>query len=162
MLKICLIILSVIFMAACEGETPKSAVDSPNVTVENPARIDIAPGESAEVVVAITVASEYHVQANPSADEFLIPLTIVFDEHDGLHIGKPVYPPPERHHFEWSPIELFTYSGKVLLPFQLSVDESITAGDRLLTGTLRYQACSYFICRPPKQADVRLAVRIVQ
>jgi DsbC/DsbD-like thiol-disulfide interchange protein len=149
----CLVFLALILLGACEKEKPI-------VTVDPPARIDITPGESAEAVVAITIASGYHVQANPAADELLVPLTLDLNWTGWLDIGKPVYPPPERHRLEWSDLELLTYTGRVLIPLPLRVSKSAAPGLRLMSGSLHYQACSRHTCRPPKTMDFQIAIRI--
>jgi len=140
-------------MGACEKE--KSLV-----IVDPPARIDIAPGESAEAVVAITIASGYYVQANPAADELLVPLTLNLNGAGGLDVGKPVYPPPERSRFEWSDLELLTYTGRVLIPLQLRVSKSAAPGPRLMSGSLHYQACSRHTCLPPETMDFQITISI--
>ena len=154
----CLVFLALILMGACENSNV--TVETPFVTVDPPATINIAPGESAEAVVAITIASDYYVQANPAAGKFLVPLTLDLDGAGVLDVGKPVYPPPERQRLEWSDVELLTYAGRVSIPLPLRVTKSAAPGTRLMSGSLRYQACSRHICMSPKTMDFQLEIRI--
>ncbi len=154
----CLVFLALILMGACEDSNV--TVKPPFVKVDPPAAINIAPGGSAEAVVAITVAPDYYVQANPAAGEFLIPLTLELDGAGVLDVGKPVYPPPERQRLKWSEVELLTYSGRVSIPLPLHAARSAEPGLRSMSGSLRYQACSRHMCMSPKTIDFQLEIRI--
>ena len=60
--------------------------DAPLVTIQSPVEVSIAPGESRDVEIHITVAEGFHVQANPAANEFLIPLELELESNEDIDI----------------------------------------------------------------------------
>ena len=131
----------------------------PIVTVKAPLA-QLAAGSSGEVIVSVEVAEGFHVQANPAADEFLIPLSLEFETPEGVSVGDPRYPKPEKHTLTGSEQVLLTYHGKIDVPLQLKVSADVGQGPQTLNGTMRYQACDRRTCRSPQSVKFTLGLRV--
>lgn len=115
-------------------------------------------GGSATVGVGLSIAEGYHVQANPAADEFLIPLELHLDETEGLELHAPAYPAPGKFRLEGSDRDLLTYEGLVEVTVRLVATGSGGPGKRLVSGRVRYQACNARRCLPPASVPVDFLV----
>jgi thiol:disulfide interchange protein DsbD len=132
------------------------------VTVRPPEEMKLQPGRARSATLSISVRDGFHVQANPAASEFLIPLSVSFDATEGLKVGEPRYPPPARYRLEGTDEDLLVYGGifKVTVPIEAS--RSSPPGSYTLPGKVRYQACDERSCRPPALASVGLKVRVLK
>ncbi len=153
------LVLAVV-VGCSDGWSPDGRKGSDAVIVsiaEVPARA-IRPGGSATVVVRLRIAEGYHVQANPAANEFLIPLELAIDSDGGLTLGDPAYPPPRRHRLAGADADLLTYDGETEIALPVAAPEEIAPGKTLLEGEVRYQACDARTCYFP--ASLRVAFEI--
>jgi hypothetical protein len=146
---------SVILLAGASGApAPPLSVQAQ----ESPQTIQAGTGS----VDAITfhVASGFHVQANPAADEFLIPLTVKLVPGPGLKVGDPKYPAPEKYRLHGTDVDLLTYSGTFSVGVPLNVTADARAGAVTLSGSVRYQACDRRSCKPPATIEFKRAYMV--
>jgi hypothetical protein len=132
------------------------------VTVETP-DLSVAAGGTAVAKVTVRIRPGFHVQANPAADEFLVPLTVDLPERPPVRVGLPVYPAGRPHRLRGAVTELSTYEGVVTVRVPLRVDgETGEVRDEVvaLAGSLRYQACNDRVCLRPSTVPLRLVVRV--
>lgn len=115
-------------------------------------------GESTEVAVRLSIVEGYHVQANPAADEFLIPLELQLEGTEGLDVHSPAYPAPRTFRLEGSDRDLLTYEGAVEVTVRLVATGNGGPGGRLVSGRVRYQACNARRCLPPASVPVDFMV----
>ena len=62
------------------------------VTIIPPKPVAVAKGQRTELTVTAKIKKGFHIQANPAADEFLIPTTLTIQAGEGIIPDKPVYP----------------------------------------------------------------------
>ena len=132
------------------------------VTVETQ-QVRIAAGGMAEARMIVRIRPGFHVQANPAAEEFLVPLTVELSERPPVKLGLPVYPAGRLHRLRGATGDLLTSAGEVTLRVPLrATAEGGRGRDEvvILSGTLRYQACDDRVCLRPSTVPIRLPVRV--
>ena len=136
------------------------AQPAPVVQVVPTETLTVAAGVASEAEIRITVAKGYHVQANPAADEFLIPLTLAFDSHDDLEVGDIRYPPGEPYRLQGADEDLSVYGGTFAVPVSIRVSAAAREGAVAARGRLRYQACDDRLCLAPATLTFDLTARV--
>ena len=121
--------------------------------------VNLRAGESTKVTVAVTVGFGYHIQSNPASNEFLIPAELTFEEADGVRIGNPSYPAGQPYRLEGTEDDLMTYDGTVSITIYVKASARASDGERLVSGSLGYQACDSRRCFFP--ASVPVAFKVV-
>jgi len=136
-----------------------SASPSFNLNSMSPPRLsasfppgDLAPGSV--LSVQVTLDSGWHINADTTPDEFLLPSKIEAT-NEGLTFGKAQWPKPLKIYSKALELETWVFGGtfSILLPVtkvQASTDPQAT------TVTLHYQACSGSICLAPAQVSLDL------
>lgn len=121
----------------------------------------VAPGGSAVAIVRLTIHPPYHVNANPPANESLVPLTVAFDAAPGFRFGTATYPrgvPLAAVGFSDPSI---VYSGSAEVRVPLTVGSAVAPGNYTLAGKVDYQACDDRLCFPPASATFSLPLKVV-
>ncbi len=108
----------------------------------------VVAGKRSVVEVRLLVADGYHVNSHAPKSELLIPTVAKLEAQDAAVRMEPVeYPKGVSYSFATDPGEVLdVYSGAVVL----RVPVVAAAGEHVLKGTLRYQACDQKACYPPK------------
>ncbi len=60
----------------------------------------LAPGGWAEARLIVAVADGFHLQANPSSEEYLVPTKLELVASGGLEPGNPIYPPARPYRLQ--------------------------------------------------------------
>ncbi|HAK54796.1 MAG: protein-disulfide reductase DsbD family protein [Vicinamibacterales bacterium] len=153
--------IGILVLAGIAGVIAPVASQPPNVVRLEPVEtLDVAPGAAAETEVRITVADDFHVQANPAANEFLIPLTLDFETTADLEVDDIHYPPGERYRLQGADEDLLVYGGTFGLPVTARAAATAPEGVTTLRGRLRYQACDDKICLAPATLTFDLTARV--
>ncbi len=143
------------------GSILLALASEPIVTIRSPEELKLKRGGSSETSIEISVRDGFHVQANPAANQFLIPLTISVESNEALKVGRPRYPPPTRYRLEGTEEDLLVYGGVIKVPFTIQSSGSTPPHLHELQGKLKYQACDDRSCRPPATAPFELKVRVL-
>ena len=108
----------------------------------------LAAGKRAVLEVRLVVGSGFHVNSHTPKSELLIPTVAKLEPQDaGVRVEPVEYPRGTSYRFATDPGEVLdVYTGAVVL----RVPVIAAAGDHVLQGTLRYQACDQRSCFPPK------------
>jgi len=115
-------------------------------------------GATAEVKIAVSVLPGFHVNSNKPSEEYLIPLTLKWEEGGALEAAGPtVFPKPRMEKYAFSPTPLSVFTGDFELIARLKAAAAAPQGPGMLIGKLRYQACNNNSCFPPKTAEVRVS-----
>jgi hypothetical protein len=125
--------------------------------------VRVAAGGTAEARVTVRIRRGFHLQANPAAEEFLVPLAVELPDRPPVRVGPPVYPPGRPHRLRGATFELLTYEGAATVRVPLRVERDGAGGHEevvVLVGRVRYQACDDRVCLRPSTAALRLAVRV--
>ena len=139
---------------------PVSSQPAPVVRVVPMEMLSVAPGASQDTEIRITVVEGFHVQANPAADEFLIPLTLEFERGDGLEVTDIRYPPGEPFRLQGADEDLLVYGGTFAVPVTIRAPADPREQAVAARGRLRYQACDERMCLAPATLLFDLKARV--
>jgi hypothetical protein len=103
----------------------------------------------------------YHCNSDKPSDDYLIPLKLTWTPTP-LEVAEVVYPKPQMEKYTFSEKPLSVYTGDFEIVTKFAVPRSAHPGPAVLTGKLRYQACTDRMCLPPKTVDVSLPVTVVK
>ncbi len=131
------------------------------VTVMPAKPVIAARGQATQLTVRAKIRKGFHIQANPAADEFLIPTTLTIQTAEGIVPDNPVYPPGRPYRLEGSTEDLLTYEDEVTIILPARVLDSAPPGNAVLTGKLRFQPCDDRKCLFPRSIPVVIPVEIV-
>jgi len=115
-------------------------------------------GQTVRAAVALEVAVELHVNANPPTYDYLIPVTLSIEGPEGINVVRAFYPEAEHVEFPYADEPLAVYEGTVVIGMELEVAADAPLGDHNLELSVRYQACNDRACFAP--ANARLALRV--
>jgi hypothetical protein len=117
-------------------------------------------GATVQVKIPVSVDRGFHVNSNMPAEDYLIPLRLVWTPGGGLNGGDVSYPKPtlEKYDFGDKPLSVFTGDFDLTVNFQVAPDAP--AGPGVKTGKLRYQACDNKACYPPKTVEVSVPYQV--
>ncbi len=121
----------------------------------------VAKGRPTQLAVRVKIKKGFHIQANPAAEEFLIPTTLTVKAGVGIVPGEPIYPPGIPYRLKGSKEDLLTYEDEVMIKLPVKVLDSALAGNANLTGELNFQPCDDRRCFFPRSAPVVIPVKIV-
>ena len=113
---------------------------------------EVMAGKRAVVEVHLVVAEGYHVNSHTPKSDLLIPTVATLASQDAAVRMDPVeYPKGTSYRFATDPDEVLdVYTGAVVL----RVPVTAAAGEHVLRGTLRYQACDQKSCFPPRTLEL--------
>ena len=131
------------------------------VTIIPSKQVTVARGQTAQLSVRAKIKKGFHIQANPAANEFLIPATLTIKANEGIVPDKPVYPPGHPYRLKGSTEDLFTYEDELMIRLPVKVLDFAPAGNTSLTGELRFQPCDDRRCFFPRSVSVVIPVKIV-
>ena len=135
---------------------------SPNaLTIAPPEKTVAKIGAEAEVKVKLDLREGYHCNSNKPSDEYLIPLKLTWNA-GALESPEVQYPAPRSEKYSFSDKPLSVYTGSFELLTRFKVPSSAVAGQVMLTGKLRYQACTDRMCLSPKTLDVTVPVDLIK
>ena len=121
----------------------------------------VAKGQTAQLTVMAKIKKGFHIQANPAADEFLIPTTLTLQASEGIIPGKTVYPPGQPYRLKGSTEDLFTYEDEVTIMLPIKVMDSAPVGNTSVTGKLNFQPCDDRKCLFPRTVPIIIPVKII-
>jgi hypothetical protein len=139
-----------------------NAVSKPSnaqVTFLFPEQISVPAQQATTVDLHFRVADGLHINSHTPREKSLIPTSLAVVEQDGERDGFKVtavdFPPGTDYSFAFDPKQkLSVYTGEFVLRAHLSAP----AGEHLLQGALRYQACNSNSCYPPRTIPVAVDV----
>ncbi|HKQ99622.1 MAG TPA: protein-disulfide reductase DsbD domain-containing protein [Pyrinomonadaceae bacterium] len=129
------------------------------VRVESPA-VEISAGGSAEASVKLTIASGYHINANPPSFSYLKATELQLEPSGGITPGSPVYPSSVTRKFAFSKDPLAVYEGEATIKQPLKASGDARKGEQVLKAKLRIQACDEEACYPPRTIETQIPVKV--
>jgi hypothetical protein len=120
-----------------------------------PEQVTLVAGKPADVALHFRIAQGLHINSHTPKDEFLIPTTFSIPDGAGVRLDKATYPAGEDFTLPLDPgTKLSVYTGE----FTIQARIVAAAGNHLVEGKLRYQACDKNACLPPKTIPVAIDV----
>ena len=132
--------------------------DKPVRAVLYPMFDKLPRGGKCPVAIQLSIANDWHINANPASPDNLIPTEIKLTSPHKVRMTRVKY--PDHHEFRppGTSDVLHVYDGKVIIYVLLETDPEETATEAELNFELRYQACSGETCLPPDR--MRLIARL--
>jgi thiol:disulfide interchange protein DsbD len=131
------------------------------LSVAAPEKVTAKIGSVVQVKLPVELRSGYHCNSNKPSDDYLVPLKLTWTA-GSLESPEVVYPAPQMEKYSFSETPLSVYTGNFELVTKFKVSSSATPGQAMLTGKLRYQACTDRLCLQPKTIDVSIPIDIVK
>jgi hypothetical protein len=156
----CFGICVLLFLSASSAQdfptsSQSSKTTASSVTYLFPEQISIPAGKSTAVDLHFRVADGLHINSHNPREKSLIPTNLAVVEQDGFKVSAVDFPAGTDYSFAFDPKEkLSVYTGEFVLRAHLMAP----AGEHLLEGALRYQACNSNSCYPPKTIPVAVDV----
>jgi|SRR5579863_1450432 len=120
-----------------------------------PEQISIPAGKPSLVTLHFRVAQGLHINSNTPSDQFLIPTAFSIPDGQNVRLAAAIYPPGSTISLAFDPkTKLSVYTGE----FTIQAKIVAPAGNHLMQGKLRYQACDNNQCMPPKTIDIPVDV----
>ncbi len=113
-----------------------------------------------EVKVQVNIKDGWHINANPTGQENLIPTTISVPVDSSISISDVKYPKGKSVKFEFSADSLNVYEGTMTFTLKIKPKENLTLkkNDQILL-KLNYQACNETECLLPQTLDLPLTIK---
>lgn len=144
------IIIALAFPVFCLAQQNK-------ITVRPAEPVTIKRGTAATETLQFVVQAGFHVNSDKPKDEFIIPLKLTWTP--GLLEAKAIeYPKPEQ--IKVGTQDLLVFTGTFPVKTEFKAPANAPTGPAILTGKIRYQACSSDMCFRPSTLDVKLPVVI--
>ena len=124
----------------------------------SPAKISAARNASVQTKIPVTVDPGFHVNSNPAAAEYLIPLSVTWSATGALEAGKVTYPKATKEKVGDDTLTVYTGSFDLIASFKVSANAP--GGPGVAAGKLRYQACNSTTCFPPKNVEISVPYQI--
>jgi cytochrome c biogenesis DsbD-like protein len=145
--------------SSAPSETTTKAPPADVVRVETPS-VEIKAGSSGEAAVKLTIASGYHINANPPSFSYLKATELTIEPNAGITPGKPIYPSSVTRKFAFSKDPLAVYEGEAAIKLPLTAAGNAQKGAQTLKGKLRIQACDEEACYPPRTVETAIQVTV--
>ena len=101
------------------------------------------------MAIELTIANEWHINANPANPNFMIPTEIKIKCDQKVKMTKIKYPEHELLEIEGQDDSSHVYGGKVIIYALLETDLAETAEKAEVEVEIRFQACNSKTCEPP-------------
>jgi hypothetical protein len=120
-----------------------------------PEQVTVAAGKSTPVALHFRIAQGMHINSHTPSNEYLIPTVFSIPDSEGVKLEAANYPGGENLTLPSDPkTKLIVYTGEFVIQAKIVSP----AGNHLVQGKLRYQACNDSQCLPPKTITVPIDV----
>jgi hypothetical protein len=120
-----------------------------------PEQISVTANHDSIVEMHFKVNDGLHINSHTPRIKSLIPTQLMVIEPAGLKIGPVDFPAGTDYSFAATPNDkLAVYTGEFVVRAHIKAQ----AGEHLIQGALRYQACDTNSCYPPRNAPVAMDV----
>jgi Disulphide bond corrector protein DsbC len=125
-----------------------------------PAEASVNAGDTVSVKVSVRLPPDVHVQADKPRDPSVLPTALTFTQTGGTTVEKIVYPAATDLVQSGRAEALSVFGGNLTIEARLAVPKSEPSGERQISATLRYQACTEAVCFPPARATVQWTLTV--
>jgi hypothetical protein len=113
----------------------------------------IVAGKHALLELRFHMLPGYHVNSHTPKSELLIATALTLQPATGVQAGSLSYPAGQPYSFSFDPTDkLDVYAGD----FTIKLPVVAAAGQHVVDGSLRYQACNNASCYPPRTLPVKV------
>ena len=140
--------------------TAGKQINADEVVKVNAPRVIVKAGRNSVVNVAIEVKNGYHIQANKTDNEFIIPTALEIIGDKAINIKKQVFPHPKKFKLEGTDEYLEVYDGRFEISIYFRSQKEIQKGMHHLDGKLKYQACDSIRCLFPREIEFSIELEV--
>jgi thiol:disulfide interchange protein DsbD len=155
-----LVAISLVLLVAPVPAAQIMRQDRASLTAGAIAAEPLVRGQIVRAAVALEVAMDLHVNANPPTYDYLIPVTISIEGQEGITLARSFYPEAEHVEFPYADEPLAVYEGTVVIGMELEIAADAPLGDHTIELSVRYQACNDRSCFAPANASLTLPVTV--
>jgi len=155
-----LVAASLVLPAATVPAAQIMRLERASLTAGAVAAVPLVRGQVVRAAVALEVAVEMHVNANPPTYDYLIPVTVSIEGPAGITLARTFYPEAEHVEFPYADGPLAVYEGTVVIGMELDIGADASLGDHAVEISVRYQACNDRACFAPANAGLTLPVTV--
>lgn len=120
----------------------------------------VPAGTNFRAAIMIRLDKGWHINAHRPTLDYLIGTEISLRERSGISLLSTRYPEPHERDFGFADRAIAVYEGDVPLLATFGVPDTLEAGEYILRGNLRAQACKGQICLSPANLALRIPVRV--
>ena len=120
----------------------------------------VAAGSTTRVALTVKLPEGLHVQSDAPRDPSLIPTVLSVDAPAGVVVRHLIYPTPSDFEQEGQPQPLAVFDHEFVTGAELAIASDAPAGDLVIPGRLRYQACDDRLCFAPQTATFEWKIRV--
>lgn len=111
------------------------------------------------VKIAVQLKQGYHVNSTTPTESYLIPLKLTWTAAP-LEVEGMEFPKAQSEKYDFADKPLSVYTGDFDVVTRFKAPQKAETGLQVLSGKLRYQACSHKECLPPKTIDIKVPVNV--
>lgn len=120
-----------------------------------PEQVAVAAGKDAVIEMHFRITPGMHINSHVPSEKGLIPTQLKVGQVAGVKMDAVAYPAGSEYAIAAMPkVKLNVYTGEFVVRAHIRA----AAGQHLLQGSLRYQACDVNACYPPREAPVAVDV----
>src|SRR5690242_11630169 len=120
-----------------------------------PEQVSVKAGKDSVVELHFRINPGMHINSHTPSEKGLIATRLIVPETSGIKLGAVDFPTGSEYSLAAMPsLKLSVYTGE----FVVRAHVRAAAGQHLLQGALRYQACDVNACYPPREAPVAVDV----
>jgi len=118
-------------------------------------------GRSCRMLVHLTIADGWHVNANPTGNDFKEPVELTIEGTRGTKATRVTYPRGHEVTLPEDEGNVWVYDGKASLYADLAIPRAAGGATERLTVSVKYYACEANRCLPPKTLTLEFDVPVV-
>jgi len=124
------------------------------------APVTVQAGGRVQAKVVIKVREGWHVNANPPAQDYLIPTVVTIAAGEGIRPGAAVYPAGKTEKLSFEEKPLLVYDGESSVTVPIRAEASAAQGAHTLRGKVSFQSCNNEVCLTPASVPFDVVVTI--
>jgi hypothetical protein len=120
-----------------------------------PEQVSVEAGKDSVIDLHFKINAGMHINSHEPREKELIATRLIVSEIPGMTIGPVEFPAGSDYALAAMPSDkLSVYSGEFVVRAHIQAN----AGQHMLQGALRYQACDTNSCYPPREAPIAVDV----
>jgi cytochrome c biogenesis protein CcdA/thiol-disulfide isomerase/thioredoxin len=120
----------------------------------------VAAGGQTRLALTVALPPKLHVQSDKPRDPSLIPTVLTVEAPSGVKVTNLVFPHPSDFTLEGAKEPLAVFDNEFVVGAEIQLDPGAPAGDLVIPGRLRYQACDDRVCFQPRTERFEWRVRV--
>jgi len=118
-------------------------------------------GKSNSISIEIKIEEPYHVNSQQPTEDYLIPISIHFEDQENIVFGEMEFPEPEIKMLGFSDIPLSIYEGTIVVRMSITIPASYDGENVSVKGIIGYQACDDNSCLAPTELSFNRSFPVV-